>query len=49
VAEDHPSQTSITWLGRLRRDPKDQAAVYVARSEVKEMIREESRRLEGSE
>jgi len=26
VPEDHPSQTSSTLLGRLRRDPRDQAA-----------------------
>jgi RNA polymerase sigma factor (sigma-70 family) len=26
VAQDHPSQTSVTLLGRLRQDPHDQAA-----------------------
>jgi RNA polymerase sigma-70 factor (ECF subfamily) len=33
--EDHPSQTSSTLLGRLRRDPNDQAAwrAFVARYE----------------
>jgi RNA polymerase sigma-70 factor (ECF subfamily) len=33
VPEDHPSQTSSTLLGRLRRDPRDQAAwsAFVAR------------------
>jgi RNA polymerase sigma-70 factor (ECF subfamily) len=33
VPEDHPSQTSVTLLGRLRRDPNDQAAwsQFVAR------------------
>ena len=35
VPEDHPSQTSTTLLGRLRRDPRDQAAwnEFVARYE----------------
>jgi RNA polymerase sigma factor (sigma-70 family) len=35
VAENHPSRTSVTLLGRLRHDPKDQAAWkdFVARYE----------------
>ncbi len=35
MPEDHPSQTSSTLLGRLRRDPRDQAAWndFVARYE----------------
>jgi RNA polymerase sigma-70 factor, ECF subfamily len=35
VAENHPSRTSVTLLGRLRNDPKDQAAWndFVARYE----------------
>jgi hypothetical protein len=45
---DHSSRTSVTLLGRLREDPKDQAA-WVAKSEVKQMIREEIRKLETTE
>ena len=37
VSEDHSSRTSVTLLGRLRQDPKDQAAWndFVARYEPK--------------
>jgi RNA polymerase sigma factor (sigma-70 family) len=37
VSEDHSSRTSVTLLGRLRHDPKDQAAWndFVARYEPK--------------
>ena len=35
MPRDHPSRTSVTLLGRLRQDPKDQAAWndFVARYE----------------
>jgi RNA polymerase sigma factor (sigma-70 family) len=37
VPDNHPSQTSVTLLGRLRHDPRDQAAwdEFVARYEPK--------------
>ena len=37
MPEDHPSRTSVTLLGRLRQDPKDQAAWsdFVARYQPK--------------